>query len=219
MNACWKPFLRWRSRGTVAARVGLGEGYGSRRATPGLVGGKASRAVVGSPLVWRTSDRSLAVACEPGCRGAAAAETGRLESWHPIRWTPNKRHRNVTWDTGSLRGGCLDDGWLSRHQPHGHPGLGASETTQLAAVQRSENRSRAPCGSDARILGRLHDAKASARKSDVTTGALENQSAAQTRRRGVSLCWLTTQFVWWAYSAIAVWRWPWALTRRAGGAR
>jgi hypothetical protein len=174
VNACWKPFPRWPSRGAVAARVEPREGQRPRWVTPGLVGGKAPRAVVVSPLVWRISYRSWAVAHKPGCRRAAAAETGRLESWHPIRWQPNKRHRNVTWDTGYLRGGCLDDGWPLRHQPHCHSGLGASETARLATGERSEKKSRPPYGSDARILSRFDDAKAPARKSGVTSGALEN---------------------------------------------
>lgn len=43
-----------------------------------------------------------------------------------------------------------------------------------AAVQRSESKSRLPFDSDARPLGRFREAKASDRKWDVTTGALEN---------------------------------------------
>jgi len=85
------------------------------------------------PGLWRTNrDAGIGV----------AAEAGRLESWHPSRWLPNKRHRNETWDTGSLFGGCLDDGWRKRHQSLRHPGLSPSATT----TQRPSREARARVG-------------------------------------------------------------------------
>jgi len=58
---------------------------------------------------------------------------------------------------------------------------------RLGDRPEKRDESRLPFDSEARSLGRFQEAKASDRKCGVTSGALENQAAAQTRRRGVSL--------------------------------
>lgn len=130
----------------------------------GLVGGKAPRAVVVSPLVWRNSDRSLAVRREPGCRGWLRSRKGASGVVASISMTAEQASSEQ--DPGHrVPSRRMSRRRLAVAAPTALPsGAGLVGNGDPAAFKRGERKSRLPYGSEARLLGRSHEAKASARK-------------------------------------------------------
>jgi len=169
----------------LVAKPGLGggsfvtSGRKPRAIAAGLVGGKAPRADLSSPLVRWGRGSPWPRAHAPGCRlQRTRREDGACCRGIRSLWGRTSPVRSKPGTPGRLRGGSLGNGWPARHQPCGHSGRqtgnGRATVGSTAAGER-----RFPI---VRIPGAMdwpRQARATDRKCDVASGALDNQSAAE----------------------------------------